>query len=54
MTRRGLLQALPALSHFYGIHPWHIEPDPPILTVDEIAEYLFQYPKQQKDATDGL
>lgn len=36
--RRALLKSWPAITRFYGFHPWDIER----LTVDELNEYLRQ------------
>src|SRR5256884_7801778 len=38
MIRRRLLNALPAWSHYFGIHPWDID-GRPCLTFDEIESY---------------
>ena len=34
--RRALLQAWPALSRVYGLHPWHVGQ----MTPDEVRAYL--------------
>ena len=44
MIRRQLRKALPALAHFYGIMPWHIDPDPPELTISELRVFLEALP----------
>lgn len=43
MTRRGLRQVLPALAMVYGILPWHIDPDPPVLTHGELEAFTDHY-----------
>jgi hypothetical protein len=43
-VRRALLRRLPALSWFYGLHPWDVER----LTQNEIGEYLDQLDDYQR------
>lgn len=40
MTRRGLRSVLPALALNFGLMPWHIDPDPPVLTHDELTAFV--------------
>ncbi len=40
MSRRQLRQHLPALAHLYGVMPWHIDPDPPVLTNGELEAFM--------------
>lgn len=40
MTRRGLRAVLPALAANYGILPWHIDPQPPVLTHGELEAFI--------------
>jgi hypothetical protein len=42
-VRRRLLKSWPALSHFYGIHPWDVDR----LTVDELIAYQKALPKDR-------
>ena len=46
MIRRQLRKLLPALAHWYGIMPWHLHPDPAVLTFGELEEFVRQTPKQ--------
>lgn len=39
MTRRELRELLPAFAHWFGVMPWHIEPDPPVLTSGEVETF---------------
>lgn len=41
MMRRHLRSLLPALARVFGIMPWHIDPDPPVLTFGELEEFAF-------------
>lgn len=43
--RRALLRSWPALTRFYGFHPWDVER----LTTDELNEYLRQFDAYQRD-----
>ncbi len=38
--RAALVQAWPTLSRVYGLHPWHVDPARPALTLGEIDAYL--------------
>lgn len=45
MTRRGLRKALPALAMHYGVLPWHLDPEPPVLTRGEVQSFVDHYLK---------
>jgi hypothetical protein len=42
--RRALLRRLPALSAYYGLHPWDWEQ----MTQDEVAEYVVQFDDEMR------
>jgi hypothetical protein len=44
-VRRALLRSWPALTRFYGLHPWDVER----LTSDELNEYLRQFDAYQRE-----
>lgn len=52
MTRRGLRPLLPAFAHWFGIMPWHIESDPPVLTVGETSAFI-AWLTERLDQRDG-
>lgn len=43
--RRALLKSWPALTRFYGLHPWDAER----MTLDELNEYLRQFDQHQRE-----
>lgn len=53
MSRRGLRAQLPAFAKEFGILPWHIDPEPPVLTRGELEAFMDFYLRLNGDGTDG-
>lgn len=53
MTRRGLRKVLPALAAVCHIMPWHIDPEPPVLTRDELLEFVDYTTQYLTGGSDG-
>lgn len=49
MTRRGLRKELPAFAFHFGILPWHLDPDPPVLTHGELEAFAEFYLRMVTD-----
>jgi hypothetical protein len=53
MMRRQLREHLPALASRFGIMPWHIDPEPPMLTVGEAETFTRALYEPPSDPSEG-